>query len=232
MIQTKHLCKFYRGSDNEVRAVDDVSLTISAGRFAVLTGPSGSGKTTLLSLLGALSRPSSGSIVLEGRELNSCSDVQMARVRQNIGFVFQNFSLLPRLPVWENVTYPLIPRGILPVARFEIAHQVLRRLGIASKVENRPDQLSGGEQQRVAVARALASEPRILLADEPTSNLDRRAAAELIEIFQEIHATGVTLILSTHNSQLLDLATDIFELKQGKMICPREIGAPVRPKDC
>ena len=220
MIQTERLCKFYRGSNNEeIRAVDDVSLTISAGRFAVLTGPSGSGKTTLLSLLGALSRPSSGSVVLEGRELNACSDVEMARVRRKIGFVFQNFSLLPRLPVWENVTYPLIPRGIRAAARFEIARQVLQRLGVANKIENRPDQLSGGEQQRVAVARALACEPQILLADEPTSNLDHRAAAELTGIFQEIHATGVTLILSTHNPELLDLATDVFELEEGRMIC-------------
>jgi putative ABC transport system ATP-binding protein len=221
MIQTEGLCKFYRGSNNEeIRAVDNVSLTIAAGRFAVLTGPSGSGKTTLLSLLGALSRPSSGSIVLKGRELNTCSDVELARVRRNIGFVFQNFSLLPRLPVWENVTYPLIPRGILAPARFEIAREVLQRLGVASKIENRPDQLSGGEQQRVAVARALACEPQILLADEPTSNLDRRAAAELTGIFREIHATGVTLILSTHNTELLDLATDVFELNEGKMTCP------------
>jgi putative ABC transport system ATP-binding protein len=221
VIQAERLCKFYRGSNNEeIRAVDDVSLTISAGRFGVLTGPSGSGKTTLLSLLGALSRPSSGSIVLAGRDLNDCSDVGLARIRRNIGFVFQNFSLLPRLPVWENVTYPLIPRGIVASARFEIARDVLKRLGMANKIENRADQLSGGEQQRVAVARALAVEPQILLADEPTSNLDRRTAAELTEIFQEIHRTGVTLVLSTHDSAMLDLATDVFELTEGKITCP------------
>jgi putative ABC transport system ATP-binding protein len=143
----------------------------------------------------------------------------MARVRRNIGFVFQNFSLLPRLPVWENVTYPLIPRGIQAAARFEIARQVLQRLRLENKIESRPDQLSGGEQQRVAVARAIASEPQILLADEPTSNLDNRATAELTEIFQEIHASGVTMIFSTHSSALLELATDVFELNEGKLIC-------------
>jgi putative ABC transport system ATP-binding protein len=220
MIQTTHLRKIYHsGNNEEVRAVDDVSLTVAEGRFAVLTGPSGSGKTTLLSLLGALSRPSSGSVMLLDRDLSECSDVELARVRRNIGFVFQNFSLVPRLPVWENVTYPLIPRGITAAARFEIARRVLQRLGLENKLENRPDQLSGGEQQRVAVARAIAAEPRILLADEPTSNLDRRAATELTKLFKEIHGTGVTMIFSTHSSELLDLATDVFELNEGKLTC-------------
>jgi putative ABC transport system ATP-binding protein len=221
MIRTERLCKVYRGPGTDVvRAVDDVSLTIGAGRFAVLTGPSGSGKTTLLSLLGGLSRPSSGSILLEGCELNACSDVELARVRRRIGFVFQNFSLLPRLPVWENVTYPLIPRGIPPAARIEIARKTLQRLGLLHKLDNRPEQLSGGEQQRVAVARALAGEPRILVADEPTSNLDPGAAAELAAIFREIHAAGVTLILSTHCAELLTLATDVFRLDHGRVTCP------------
>ncbi len=221
MIRTERLCKVYRGpGPDAVRAVDDVSLTIAAGRFAVLTGPSGSGKTTLLSLLGGLSRPSSGSILLEGREVNACSDVELARMRRQIGFVFQNFSLLPRLPVWENVTYPLIPRAIPPGARVEIARKVLQRLGLLHKLENRPEQLSGGEQQRVAVARALAGEPRILVADEPTSNLDPRASAELAAIFREIQAAGVTLILSTHSPELLGLATDVFRLDHGRVTCP------------
>jgi len=220
MIQTKHVSKVYPGKQQqETRAVDDVSLSIAAGRFAVLTGPSGSGKTTLLSLLGSLTRPSSGSIVLEGRDLGACSDVEMARIRRDIGFVFQNFSLLPRLPVWENVTYPLIPRGITSAARYEIALHVLQRLGLENKIENRPDQLSGGEQQRVAVARALAAKPRILLADEPTSNLDHRATKDLTELFREIHASGVTMMFSTHSAELLELATDVFELNQGKLVC-------------
>jgi len=220
MIRTERLCKTYQSPGAEVvRAVDDVSLTIGCGRFAVLTGPSGSGKTTLLSLLGALSRPSSGSIVLEGRELHTCSDAELARVRRRIGFVFQNFSLLPRLPVWENVTYPLIPRGIPAATRFETARRFLGRLGLERKFESRPEQLSGGEQQRVAVARALACEPRILVADEPTSNLDQGTAAELAAIFREIHAAGVTVILSTHSPELLRLATDVFQLNQGRVTC-------------
>jgi len=220
MIRTDHLCKVFRGSrGEETRAVDDVSLTIETGQFAVLTGASGSGKSTLLSLLGALARPSSGSIVLNDRELNDCSDVELARVRGKIGFVFQNFSLLPRLPVWENVTYPLVPRGIPAATRFDIARELLKRLGLASKMENCPEQLSGGEQQRVAVARALAAEPQMILADEPTSNLDETAASDLADIFREIHAKGVTLILSTHSSQFLNLATTVFEMHEGKLKC-------------
>lgn len=225
MIRAEHVCKVYRRhGGGEVRAVDDVSLTIPKGHFAALTGPSGSGKTTLLSLLGALSRPSSGSIVLDGRELSACSDVELARVRRTIGFVFQNFSLVPRLPVWENVTYPLVPRGVPTRDRYEAARGVLQRLGLASKMESRPEQLSGGEQQRVAVARALACEPRILLADEPTSSLDRSAADELAETFRQAHAAGVTLILSTHRPELLELATIVFELHEGKIACCRDAG--------
>lgn len=225
MIRAEHVCKVYRGYDGgAIRAVDDVSLTIPVGQFAALTGSSGSGKTTLLSLLGALTRPSSGSIELDGRELSACSDVELARIRRRIGFIFQNFSLVPRLPVWENVTYPLIPRGVRTPERYDAAREVLQRLGLASKMNSRPDQLSGGEQQRVAVARALACEPKILLADEPTSNLDRAAADELAESFRKIHESGVTLILATHRPELLDLASIVFEMDQGKLKCPQAAG--------
>jgi putative ABC transport system ATP-binding protein len=221
MIRADHLCKYYcKRNDREVRAVDDISLTISSGSLSVLAGPSGSGKSTLLSMLGALTRPTSGRVVVAGCDLTSSSDVEMARARRKIGFVFQNFSLIPRLPVWENVTYPLIPRGIRSAARFEIARELLDRLKISQKIENRPDQLSGGEQQRVALARALASKPEILMADEPTSNLDPRSAAELIELLREVQTTGVTLILSTHRPELLEFATDVFRLDEGKLVCP------------
>jgi putative ABC transport system ATP-binding protein len=221
MIRAEHLCKFFgKRREPEVRAVDNVSLEISAGSFAVLSGPSGSGKTTLLSMLGALTRPTSGTVVLAGCDLTSSSDVEMARARRKIGFVFQNFSLIPRLPVWENVTYPLIPQGVGTAMRFEIAREILERLNISQKMENRPDQLSGGEQQRVALARALAAKPKILMADEPTSNLDPRAASELIELLREIQTTGVTMILSTHCPELLEFATDVFRLDEGKLVCP------------
>jgi putative ABC transport system ATP-binding protein len=221
MIRTESLCKVYNdGHSEEIRAIDELSLTIPKGRLAALTGPSGSGKTTLLSLLGALSRPTSGTIMLDGQSLSAFSDVELARVRRRIGFIFQNFSLIPRLSIWENVTYPLIPRGVVSAERFDIAGRLLDQLGIKGKIEKRPEQLSGGEQQRVAVARALASEPKILLADEPTSNLDSSAAADLSEIIRGVHSTGVTVVISTHDPALLALATDVFELNDGRLECP------------
>lgn len=221
MIQTEKLCKTYRGvNGEEIHAVNDISLTIPSGGLFVLTGPSGSGKSTLLSLLGALSRPTSGSVTMNGQNLSVCSDTELARIRQKIGFVFQSFSLLPRLPVWENVTYPLVPRGLNPSARFEVAREILERLGLLRRIRDRPDQLSGGEQQRVAVARALASNPQILLADEPTSNLDRSASGVLIEILREIHRSGVTVVISTHESEFFAVASEVVELSEGKRVCP------------
>ncbi len=220
MIQTKNLYKTFRDrKKGELHALQDVSLTVSAGRFVLLTGPSGSGKTTLLSLLGAMTRPTRGSITFQGRNLAECSDVELARLRRDVGFVFQNFSLVPRLAVWENITYPLIPRGIPVAARFETARRLLRRLNLEDRIESRPEQLSGGEQQRVAVARALAAEPQLILADEPTSNLDLRAAGELTELFEEIHGSGVTMVISTHSAAMLDLATDVYTLTEGKLSC-------------
>jgi putative ABC transport system ATP-binding protein len=218
MIHTDDLCKHFRRRGEEtVRAVDGVSLSIPEGGFAILTGASGSGKTTLLSLLGGLTRPTSGRLTLAGRDLTTSSDAELARIRGQIGFVFQNFSLVPRLRVWENVTYPLIPRGVGSRERFVIARDLLARIGIPEKIDTRPEQLSGGEQQRVALARALCGEPKIVMADEPTSNLDPRAEEQLIALLLEIHRAGVTLILTTHRAELLDRATHLFHLDHGKL---------------
>jgi putative ABC transport system ATP-binding protein len=212
------VCKVFReGSRAEVRALQDVSLTVAAGSLAILTGPSGSGKTTLLALLGALDRPTGGRVLLQGRDLSSLSDAELARVRRRVGFVFQHFALLPNLPVWENVTYPLIPRGLPRARRYELASSLLARLGLADRIAARPMELSGGEQQRVAVARALAGQPEILIADEPTSNLDPGAAGTLAEILREIHAEGKTVILSSHDPQLIALATQVYELEAGRL---------------
>ncbi len=220
MIETQGVTKQYRGDGNEiVTAVDNVSLSISRGELAVLTGDSGSGKTSLLSILGALSRPTSGLVRILGRELTGCSGTELARVRRQIGFVFQTFSLLSRLPAWENVTYPLIPLGVSRARRFELAGQVLERVGLQRKMSSRPEQLSGGELQRVAVARSLAGSPQILLADEPTSNLDTRAAEQLIEIFREAHEQGTTIVLSTHDARLVSLGTRVFEMQAGQLRC-------------
>jgi putative ABC transport system ATP-binding protein len=219
LIETQQVCRFFRaGTRDEIRAVEDVSLSIPGGEFVVLSGRSGSGKTTLLALLGALARPTSGKVLFEGRDLSGKSDVELARVRRGLGFVFQNFSLLPRLAVWENVTYGLVPRGVSRSHRYELARQGLERFGLGGRMGERPESLSGGEQQRVAVARALVSQPPVLLADEPTSNLDQRAGEDLIAILRELHAAGQTLIVATHDPALAALATRAFHIDRGRLV--------------
>jgi len=221
ILETRELCKFFRkGTRAEVRALDQVTLAIPRGSFTVLRGPSGSGKTTLLALLGALERPTSGQVVFDGRELSRCWGVELARMRRRMGFVFQNFSLIPSLPVWENITYPLIPRGVRSATRRDLASSLLSRLGLLDKLTARPQELSGGEQQRVAVARALAGKPDVLLADEPTSNLDPAAAGALIASFQEIHAEGKTIVVASHDPQFAALATEVHELANGRLKLP------------
>jgi putative ABC transport system ATP-binding protein len=220
-VETHDVCKVYRArSRSEVRAIDGVSLSIPRGSFAVLTGPSGSGKTTLLAMLGALERLTQGQILFDGRDLSGASDSTLARLRRRAGFIFQDFALLPNLFVWENITYPLIPRGVSRRSRHETARNLLMRLGIPDKLMARPSELSGGEQQRVAVARALAGEPEILFADEPTSNLDTAASQDLITILQEFHSHGGTVVVSSHDSNLVALATQIHELRGGRLILP------------
>jgi len=216
--EARQLCKYFRRrTKSEVRALDGVSLSISQGSFTVLRGPSGSGKTTLLALLGALERPSGGEVLFDGRELTRCSDVELARLRRRMGFVFQNFSLIPSLPVWENITYPLIPRGVRSGARLELAKSLLVRFGLIDKLLAKPQELSGGEQQRVAVARALAGQPEVILADEPTSNLDPAAAQTLVSSIQAIHAEGKTVVVASHDPQFSALATQVYELENGRL---------------
>jgi putative ABC transport system ATP-binding protein len=217
-IESRAVCKYFKqGTPNEVRAVDEVSLAIEPGQFVLLTGPSGSGKTTLLALLGALERPTRGSAHFEGRDLAACSDSELARVRRRMGFVFQNFSLLTGLPVWENITYPLIPRGVVRSRRRELAGELLATLGLSEKFHARAGELSGGEQQRVALARALAGQPAVLLADEPTSNLDAAGGEALMALLRSIHQQGTTLILSSHDPRMTGLADSVLRLEAGRL---------------
>lgn len=218
LLETEELCKCFRtGTQVAVRALDSVSLVIPQGSFAVLTGPSGSGKTTLLSLLGALDRPTSGRVRFQGRDLGECSDVELARVRRRMGFVFQDYSLIPQLPIWENITYPLIPRGISSRDRWKIAEELLARLGLSDKPWMLPRELSGGEQQRVALARALAGGPEVLLSDEPISNLDPENGRAVLDLLQQVHADGTTVILSTHDPAVVSRATMVYGLLAGKL---------------
>jgi putative ABC transport system ATP-binding protein len=213
VLEARSLSKTYRRG--EVRALRDVSLAVAPGSFVLLTGPSGSGKTTLLGLLGALDRPSGGQVFFQGRDLAGCSDVELARVRRRLGFIFQDFGLIPGLPVWENVTYPLVPRGVRRAERRRRAEGLLARLGLPDKPAARPGELSGGEQQRVAVARALAGDPEVLLADEPTSNLDERSGQAILGILRQIHAEGRTVIVSSHDPRFRPLAAAVYELEAG-----------------
>lgn len=217
-LEAREVCKFYRaGASSEVRALDGVSLSVERGAFAALTGPSGSGKTTLLALLGALDRVTRGQILFDGRDLGAASDTALARLRRRAGFIFQDYALIANLSVWENITYPLIPRGVSRTERQERARALLARLGIPDKFAARPRELSGGEQQRVAVARALVGEPEALFADEPTSNLDRASANALLAILRDFHARGGTIVVSTHDPHLVALATQVVELRGGKV---------------
>jgi putative ABC transport system ATP-binding protein len=171
LYETRALCNYYHaGTRTGVRVLDDVSLGVERGGVTVVAGPSGSGKTTLLALLGGLERPTRGQVFFEGKDLAACSDVDLARVRRRLGFIFQDFALMPNLSVGENVTYPLIPRGV--AERLQRARELLSRFGMEGKWAVRARELSGGEQERVAIARALAGGPEVLFADEPTSSLD------------------------------------------------------------
>jgi putative ABC transport system ATP-binding protein len=218
LFETRALCKYYRnGSRSEVRALDEVSLGIERGSLTVVTGPSGSGKTTLLALLGALERPTRGEVFFDARNLTDCSDVALARARRRMGFAFQDFALIPNLTAEENITYPLIPRGVPRAERRRRARTVLARFGMEDKWSVRVRGLSGGEQQRVAIARSLAGRPEAVLADEPTSNLDAEASQALLAVFRELHAEGKTVVLSSHDPAVIALATQVYRLQGGRL---------------
>jgi putative ABC transport system ATP-binding protein len=217
LFETRGLGRCFRSNTKfEIRAVNGLSLTIAKGAFALVTGPSGSGKSTLLCLLAGLDRPTEGQLIFDGRDIGSFSDVELARYRRRTGFIFQNFSLIPDLTVLENVVYPLIPRGIRRRERNERAREALARLGLCAKESVFPSELSGGEQQRVAVARALGGHPEILIADEPTSNLD--STSNVKAILQELHVEGRTVIVASHSAEFAPLATTVYRLEAGKLV--------------
>jgi putative ABC transport system ATP-binding protein len=217
ILETRQVCKSFRAGAAAVRALEDVSLEVPAGSFTLLTGPSGSGKTTLLALLGGLERPTRGRVLFAGRDLGGCSDVELARLRRRLGFVFQDFALIAGLPVWENVTYPLIPRGASAAERYRLARELLGNFGLGDRLAARPRELSGGEQQRVAVARALAGRPEVLLADEPTSNLDEESGRAVIALLRQAHADGKTVVASSHDPRLAAVATRVCRLEGGRL---------------
>ncbi len=196
LLETRELT---RGFEQGRAVLRDVSLRIERGEFVAVTGPSGCGKTTLLSLLGAIDRPTSGCVLFEGQDLARISESARTRVRRRIGIVFQHSHMIARLPIWQNLTYPLLPRGVPAAERRTIALHWLSQVYLEDRADARPEELSGGERRRVGVARALAAEPDLILADEPVSDLDADTASRVLALFDEFRAGGGTLVLATHD---------------------------------
>jgi putative ABC transport system ATP-binding protein len=219
-VRTKKLTKIYRQDSIEVRALDGVDLDIESGEFMALVGPSGSGKSTLLNLIGGLDRPTSGQLWVDGQELEPLSTRALTDLRlRRIGFVFQEFNLIPVLTALENVEYVMLLQGVPDSARRERARTILADVGLAGMEDRRPGELSGGQQQRVAVARAIVSEPAIVLADEPTANLDSATGAALMDLMRRLNETkGVTFVFSTHDPMVMERARRLVRLKDGRIV--------------
>jgi putative ABC transport system ATP-binding protein len=219
IIRLDHVSRVYQVGESEVRALDDVSLAIPPGEFAAIMGPSGSGKSTMLNVLGCLDTPTSGRYVLDGESVENLSEDQLADVRQRkIGFIFQSYHLVGRMTAGRNVELPLIFAGVEPRQRRDRVRAVIESVGLARRITHRPDQLSGGERQRVAIARALVMEPRILLADEPTGNLDTRSGEEIVALLERVNAQGLTLVLVTHDPRVAAHARRVLRMRDGQIV--------------
>jgi putative ABC transport system ATP-binding protein len=219
MMRLEKICRDFHVGDQWVHALDHVDLQIQPGEYISIMGPSGSGKSTLLNLLGLLDRPTSGAYWLNNTDVSSLDDDALAEQRQeNIGFIFQSFHLIPRLNALENVELPMLLSGAAVSARRIRAQEVLESVGLGSRLTHRPDQLSGGERQRVAIARAIVMQPAVLLADEPTGNLDSRSSNEVIEIIESLNRDGISLLVVTHDPEIVRRASRHLTMRDGKII--------------
>ena len=219
LIEVKNASKIYNPGENEVRALDGVSLAVEAGEFVAIVGPSGSGKSTLMNLLGCLDVCTTGDCFIGGREVSRMSDDQLSQLRnRRIGFVFQGFNLIPGMSAAENVELPLLYRGMGREERGRLAAAALERVGLRERAGHRPAQLSGGQQQRVAIARAIAAAPPVILADEPTGNLDRRSGAQVMEIIRGLWREGRTVILITHDPMIAGSARRVVTISDGRIV--------------
>lgn len=218
MIKLEHIFKIYEMGENKVYALDDVSLHVAAHEFVSIIGPSGSGKSTLMNMLGCLDVPTQGRYFLDGTDISKKTDDELAEIRnKKIGFVFQGFNLLPKLTAIENVELPLIYSNVSAKERHEKAKEALAKVGLEGRIDHKPTELSGGQQQRVAIARALITDPPIILADEPTGNLDSKSGKEVMEIFKNLNANGNTIILITHDSGVAAQAKRVVRIQDGKL---------------
>ena len=223
LIEVRDVTKIYRTGDVEVPALAGVSLDVNEGEFVAVMGSSGSGKSTLMNILGCLDRPTAGTYRLAGREVSRMSKSELAEVRNAVlGFVFQNFNLLARTSALENVELPLVYRGLGARERHKLARAALERVGLGARLDHTPAQLSGGQQQRVAIARALVGQPKVILADEPTGNLDSRTSIEVMAIFQDLGAQGMTVALVTHEPDIAEFASRIVVVKDGLILSDQQ----------
>jgi len=227
VIRVESVSKTYRVGEIEVKALCDVSIAIPSGQFVAIMGPSGSGKSTFMNLLGCLDHPDSGSILLDGSDITHLDRNERAAIRnRKIGFVFQNFNLLARTPVIENVELPLVYAGTPAAMRLERAQDALERVGLGAKMHNQITQLSGGEQQRVAIARSLVNRPSLILADEPTGNLDTRTSFEIMAIFQRLNHEGISVVLVTHEPDIASFAMRNVMFRDGRIVNDEPVSSP------
>jgi len=218
-IVLRDVTKVYHMGDTVVNALAGVSLDVAAGEFTAIMGPSGSGKSTLMNILGCLDRPTSGSYILDGEEVATLGDDALAVIRnRKIGFVFQSFNLLPRMSALQNVALPMVYAGMAKQARMERAAHALGLVGLSDRQHHKPNELSGGQRQRVAIARALVNDPAIIMADEPTGNLDTKSGNEIMDVFRELNAQGRTVILITHEPDIAENAKRVVHVRDGKII--------------
>ncbi|MEG2396291.1 MAG: ABC transporter ATP-binding protein [Oscillospiraceae bacterium] len=219
MIEIKNIYKIYNPGENEVRALDGVSITIDRGEFVAIVGHSGSGKSTLMNMIGLLDVPTSGEYYLDGENVSNMTDDELSEIRnKQIGFIFQGFNLISSLTAEANVELPLVYRGMQAEQRHILSAEALKRVGLENRVHHLPKQMSGGQQQRVAIARAVAAKPPIILADEPTGNLDSHSGEEVMRILHELHSEGRTIILITHDNEIAEKAERIIKIQDGMVV--------------
>ena len=216
ILEMHDICKDYPMGKSVNHILKHIDLEVEEGEYLAIMGPSGSGKTTLMNLIGCLDVPTSGSYLLNGQDITKCSPKQLAEVRnKELGFVFQSFNLLPKLTAVENVALPLLYGGVKKAERLERARQALETVGLSDRVDHRPDQLSGGQCQRVAIARAIVGRPKLLLADEPTGALDSASGAQVMDLFQQLHQSGSTIIMITHDRSIAKHAAKLMTIRDG-----------------